>query len=314
MRIFMAGGTGVVGRRAVARLVGTGHEVTAVARSEDKAAALRSAGAAPVTVDLFDGDAVSAAVIGHDAVVNLATSIPPISQAVRGSAWVMNDRIRTEASANLVDAASAAGARRYVQESITFTYPDRGDEWIDESTPIDPPPGMTSVAVAEANADRFTRSGGIGVVLRFGLFYGPDSAHSQTFLRAAQRRIGMATGSPRGFISSIHLDDAAAAVVAALSVGPGVYNVVDDEPVTRRQYVDVIGRAVGRRRLFLYPGRWARLMGKRSEILTRSQRVTNAKFRAATDWAPQYPSVREGWPAVATAVANANADAERVLE
>ena len=303
MKTFVAGGTGVLGWRAVGRLVEAGHEVSAVARGSAKADLVRSLGAAPVSVDLFDPATVAAAVAGHDAVLNLATNIPPIRKAMRASAWDTNNRIRTEASANLARGALAAGASRYVQESITFTYPDRGDEWIDETLPIEPPAAVRSVLAAEAAAQSFTDGGGTGVVLRFAVFYGADSTHTQTFLKAARWRIGIAVGSPRGYISSIHLDDAATAVVAALAAAPGVYNVGDDEPVTRRAYVDAVGRAVGRKRVFLYPGRLAKLGGKTFDTLTRSHRISNRKFREATGWAPQYPSVREGWTAVAASPA-----------
>src|SRR5919197_900673 len=120
MRIFVAGATGVVGQRAVPLLVEAGHEVTAVARTPEKAAWLRSVGATPVSVDLFDAAAVTEAMAGHDVVINLATSIPPASRAARRSAWAGNDRIRTVASANLAGAAIATGAGRYIQESISL--------------------------------------------------------------------------------------------------------------------------------------------------------------------------------------------------
>src|SRR5437588_3795696 len=107
MKVFVAGATGVLGRRAVARLVEAGHDVTAVARGPEKAALVRGLGATPVEVDLFDADAVAAAVVGHDVVCNLATSIPPIRKAAMPSAWATNDRIRREASRNLVDGAMA---------------------------------------------------------------------------------------------------------------------------------------------------------------------------------------------------------------
>jgi nucleoside-diphosphate-sugar epimerase len=303
MKVFVAGATGVIGWRAVRDLVAAGHEVTGLARSDEKAEQLVRLGATPARVDLFDPAALSAAVAGHAVVANLATHIPPLSAAARPSAWAENDRIRTEGSRNLVDAALAGGATRYIQESITFTYPDQGDEWIDESLAIDPAPGVESVLAAEANAARFASSGhGAGVVLRFGAFYGPGATHTDTMLSLARRGLGAAAGAAQGYISSIHLDDAARAVVAALEVPSGTYNVVDDEPVTRRQYVDALGAALGRGRLRIVPGRAAKLGGKRAATMTRSQRVRNAAFRAASGWRPQHPSVREGWPAVVAAV------------
>ena len=137
MKVFVTGATGVIGTRAVPALVAAGHEVTAVARGEAKADLVRSLGAVPVAVDLFDPAAVKEAVAGHDAVAHLATNIPPMTKASRPSSWTTNERLRREASRNLVDAALDAGAGRYVQESICFPYLDAGDAWIDEESPIE---------------------------------------------------------------------------------------------------------------------------------------------------------------------------------
>jgi nucleoside-diphosphate-sugar epimerase len=195
MKVFLTGGTGAIGRQVVPLLVAAGHEVTAVVRSPAKRAAAEAAGATGVTVDLFDAAAVAGAVAGHDAVVNLATRIPPLMAAMRPKAWADNDRLRREASVHLVDAALAAGASRFVQESITFTYPDSGDRWIDAaSTEPDAVALTASALAAEAETARFTAAGGdagggdgahVGVVLRFGQFYGPGLAHTETFLRFA---------------------------------------------------------------------------------------------------------------------------------
>jgi nucleoside-diphosphate-sugar epimerase len=114
MRVFVAGATGVAGRRAVARLVAAGHDVTGIARSAEKDALLASLGARSVRVSLFDPDALRDAIAGHDAVVNLATKIPSVSRMAQMSAWEENERIRREASGNLVEAALAAGAAVFV--------------------------------------------------------------------------------------------------------------------------------------------------------------------------------------------------------
>jgi len=128
MRVFVAGATGVLGRRAVAALVGAGHDVTGVVRSPVKADLVRALGATPVEVSLFDADALRAAVAGHDAVCNLATHIPSLARAADPRSWDENNRIRTEGSRKLVDAALAAGATTYVQESIAFLYGAHGDQ------------------------------------------------------------------------------------------------------------------------------------------------------------------------------------------
>lgn len=182
MKVFVTGATGAVGRPAVRQLVAAGHEVTAVARTDAKATEVERAGARARRVDLFDAADVRQAVAGHDAVVNLATHIPPLSRMGRRSAWAINDRLRSEASAHLVDAALATGAARFVQESIAFLYADGVDRWLDaESAPIEPFPIGRSALAAEAQAARFTAEGGAGVVLRFGQFYGPASPTPRPF-------------------------------------------------------------------------------------------------------------------------------------
>jgi nucleoside-diphosphate-sugar epimerase len=234
-------------------------------------------------------------------VCNLATSIPPVVKATAPRSWAENDRIRREGSTAVVDAALAAGVGRLVQESITFTYPDRGDEWIDESVAIEPPPLGAAVVVAEENAARFTREGGVGVVLRFGLFYGPGSEHTEQFMKAARRHVGPVAGRGSAYQSSIHLADAATAVMAALTLPAAIYNVTDDEPLTKQAYALALGAALGKRPWVSVPGRMIRLGGKQSEIMSRSQRVSNAAIKAASDWTPRYPSAREGWKAVVDA-------------
>jgi nucleoside-diphosphate-sugar epimerase len=134
MRVFVAGATGVVGRRAVRALTRAGHDVTALARTPAKAELARSLGATPAQGSLFDAEWLRTAVAGHDAVCNLATHIPPLTRAADPRAWDENTRIRREGSSNLVDAALAAGATCYVQESIAFLYGDHGDEWVDASS------------------------------------------------------------------------------------------------------------------------------------------------------------------------------------
>jgi 2-alkyl-3-oxoalkanoate reductase len=303
-KVFVAGATGVLGTRAARRLVEAGHEVTGVARTDEKAKRLEGLGVTPVRVDLFDAEAVRAAVAGHDVVCNLATNIPPTAKAARGSAWVENDRIRREASRHLVDGALAAGAGRFVQESITFLYADAGERWIDEDDEIDAPPFTRSTLEAQGQAQRFTASGGAGVVLRFALFYGPDSHHTLDAVRLARRRLAATFGSRDAYLSSISTDDAASAVVAAMDAVSGIYNVVDDEPLTRKDHFDALARALGVRAPRFAPAVARKVGGAKTEMLARSQRVSNERFKKETGWAPRYPSAREGWPAVVAAIEN----------
>jgi len=138
MKVFVAGATGVVGTQTVALLLAAGHQVTGLARSAQKADLLARQGARAVQASLFDPDALARAAAGHDAVVNLATHIPAGAAAVRARAWREDDRIRTEGSRVLVDAALQHRVARLVQEAVTFVYPDRGDEWITEETGPEP--------------------------------------------------------------------------------------------------------------------------------------------------------------------------------
>ena len=298
MQIFVAGATGVIGRRLVPLLLDGGHSVTAVARSAERRAHLERLGARPVQVDLFDAAGVRSAVAGHDVVINLATHIPPPSKAFFPGAWRENDRIRREASRIIADAAIAAGASRLIQESFAGSYPDRGDQWIDERTPVHPAKHTRSTLDAEREADRFTREGRIGIILRFALFYGPDSPHMRDTIAFVRKGKAPTFGRPDGFISSVSMDDAAAAVAGALTVPSGVYNIVDDRPLTRQEYFESLAAALGVGMPWLPPPWMAKLAGSLGETIARSLRLSNAKFKGASGWAPRYPSVVEGWPAM----------------
>ncbi|HEX2219958.1 MAG TPA: NAD(P)-dependent oxidoreductase [Gemmatimonadales bacterium] len=299
MRVFVAGATGVVGRRLVPLLVSEGHQVTAVGRSPEKRAALARAGATPVQVDLFDRWAVGRALEGHEAVINVTTHIPPSSgRMMLPGAWKENDRIRRDASANLAAAARAAGAGRFVQESFAPIYADGGEQWIDESWPVRPVRYNRTVLDAERAAAEFTGSGGIGVVLRFAAFYGDDAFHVRDAIRMIRKGWAPLPGPATAFFSSIHHDDAAAAAAAALRASAGVYNVSDDEPLRRRDYVDSLAGALGVPPPKLPPLWLTRLGGSLAELMSRSLRISNRKFRQETGWAPRFPSVRDGWPAV----------------
>ncbi|MBW3658116.1 MAG: NAD(P)-dependent oxidoreductase [Actinobacteria bacterium] len=292
MRVFVAGATGVLGRRVVEQLVAAGHVVTAVSRTADRDGLLRAAGATPVRVALFDPSAVRAAVAGHDAVVNVATSIPPLSRAAWRRAWRTNDRLRTEASRTLVDAAIATGASRYVQESVGFLYADAGGRWIDESAPL-APEGPTATAVdAEAEAARFTAAGGTGVALRFAEFVAGDSGHFRELLPFLERGWLPLVGDHDGYQSFVDADDAAAAVVAALDAPAGVYNVAEDDPAPRHEHAaalsDVLDRPVR-----LPPAIVGSLPPLR--VKARSQRISNRRLQERTGWSPRRPSMAERW-------------------
>lgn len=302
MKVFVAGGTGAIGSHAVPALIAAGHEVTALARSPEKAAKLSEQGAEPVRLSIFDRVALREAMAGHAALVNLASAIPPMTKFMRTSAWRENDRVRIDGSAAIMDAAINAGVERVVQESVSMLYPDHGAQWIDESVPTDRYPMAEANLAAEANANRFTEAGGTGVVLRFGWFYGPGATHSEQLLALARRHICVQMGGADGYVSSIHVVDGGTAAAAALHAPAGTFNIVDDEPLTKRGYAEALADAARTRTWLRAPGRAALLLGDRSTSLTRSLRVRNTKFRAATGWAPRYTSAREGWIDTAAAL------------
>src|SRR5688572_22756328 len=303
MRVFVAGGTGTLGRPTLGLLRAAGHEVVALARTAERSEELRRLGAEPVVGDLFDLRAMTAAADGCDAIMHLATRIPPLSQMRKLANWRDNDRLRSQGASVLVSAALAVKAKIYVQESITFLYQSLGDTQIFETAPIDAPQPLASARDAERETARFTARGGQGVVLRFGAFYSADAPSTQATVALARRRLFPVLGPGAHYMSSIHVDDAAAATVAALAVPAGVYNVVDDEPLPMREYVAALTDAFGFRTAFHLPLWLARMaFGASVAAFTRSQRVNNTMFKAVSSWRPRYPSVRQGWRAVAEAM------------
>lgn len=284
--MFVAGATGVLGRRVVPALVAAGHRVSANVRSDAARRAVQSCGATAATVDLFDPDATYQLGDDHDVVVNIATAIPTGASAALRSAWETNDRIRTEASANLAAAVARPGGR-YVGESVTFPYADRGDDWIDETVECSYFWGNESCRDAEAAAASVTAAGGIGVALRFAMFFADDSAHVETFRTIAKGGVLALPGAPDGFFSWIHVDDAASAVVAAIEGPAGMFNIAEPDPVRRADHAASLATAVGRRKLRLIPSPVARASGPGLTSLARSQRISSATFASAAGWQPR---------------------------
>jgi nucleoside-diphosphate-sugar epimerase len=298
MRVFVTGATGVIGSRVVPALVAGGHEVTAAVRSAARGDTVRRQGATIHPLDLFAPSQLRDAVAGHDVVINLATHIPSNAALMLPGAWRENDRLRREASANLVDAALAGGVRRFIQESFAPIYADHGDDWVEETSPVKPLRYNRTVLDAEAAARRFTESGGAGVALRFASFYGPDSNQLPVMVAFVRRGWLPLPGPARSYFSSVSHDDAATAVLAALELPPGIYNVSDDEPLRHRDFADALARALGAPPPHLPPAWTAPLAGSLGRMYARSVRLTNRKLRNESDWEPRYRSVREGFEAV----------------
>lgn len=285
-KLFVTGATGVLGRAVVPRLVEAGHRVAAVARTPEKATWLAAQGAHAVEVDLMDVDHVADVVAGQDAVLHLATHIPTGAGAATRRGWRANDVLRRDVSRILADAVIAAGVPRYVGESITFTYEDRAGEWIDESVPLATSDVNETVLDAESAATRVTGAGGAGVSLRFAMFWATDSPHIETYRAAARRGVFAVVGPPQAYVSFVHIDDAATAVLAALDAPAGVYNVAEPDPRPRADHLETMARAVGRTSLRPLPAVLVGLGGSMLESLTRSQRVTSGLLAERTSWEP----------------------------
>jgi nucleoside-diphosphate-sugar epimerase len=211
MRLLVTGGTGVLGRALRPLAEAAGHEFAMPGREE---------------LDLFDPTAVADAVRDVDGVLHLATRIRSLEQVSDPDAWRENDLLRADASRILVEAAIAAGAEVYVQPTVTFVYPPNGS--VSEDTPVrEVLPILRSALVAEQQTERFARAGGRGVVLRFGLLDGPGTGNDQ----------------PRGdFGATLHVSDAGRALLAALSLPSGIYNVCrDGERVSTERFTRAAG-------------------------------------------------------------------------
>jgi nucleoside-diphosphate-sugar epimerase len=220
MRVFLAGASGAIGRRLMPLLVRNGHEVTGTTRSSDAARHIERAGARPAVVDVFDAPALSAAVRAArpDVVIHQLTDLPrEFDQAKVAAAYPKNARIRTEGTRNLIAAAQAASARRFIVQSIAFAYAPGGEPH-PETDPLnlaDPTRAVTVKAAADMERQVLSAKGIDGIVLRYGLLYGPG-----TWTQTPVRKPGL------------HVDAAAHAALLAVSRGePGVYNIADDDGV-----------------------------------------------------------------------------------
>jgi len=301
MKVFVAGGSGVLGRASLRALITDGHDVRATARGPMHAAAVSELGAQPVDVDLFDAVAVGRAIAGSDVVLRLTTKIPKLADMRSSKAWEATNRLRTEGARILVDVALTESVPIYINESVTFMYRDGADNWLDEEAPVDAESQILQAAIrGEEEAARFSNAGGRGIVLRFGGFYSADSSGTRDMIEMARHRKLPQIGPGTNYFSSIYVPDAGAAVAAALDVPAGIYNVVDDEPVRFAEYLRAIADAAGAPKPMHLPGFIGPLtFGEVWHYFSRSQRVSNAKFKGVSAWEPAVKSAREGWPLIA---------------
>jgi nucleoside-diphosphate-sugar epimerase len=305
LKVFVAGATGAIGRPLVRQLIAAGHEVTGMTRREERAAELREAGAEAVVCDVFDAEELRAAVLAAspEAVVHALTALP--EQFGPRTDLRPTNRLRTEGTRNLVAAAQAAGAKRIVAESVAFFYAPEGGWVKDEEAPLDlDAPGKVGPAVAAvADLERqvLEAEGMEGLAMRFGWFYGPGTYISPdgSQVEEVRKRRYPVVGEGDATFSFIHIEDAAAAVMAALDRGaPGVYNVVDDEPAPMREWLPLLAETLGANPPRRVPAWLVRMaVGKamaRSAVGTRG--ASNAKAKRELGWQPAHPSWRQGFP------------------
>jgi nucleoside-diphosphate-sugar epimerase len=308
MRVFLAGATGALGQQLVPLLQRAGHAVVGTTRSPVKAAQLRVQGAEAVVLDALDRDATIRAVVQArpDAIVHQMTSIPAQMNLRRfDREFELTNRLRTEGTQHLLEAARESAVRRIVVQSFGgWPYARTGGPVKTERDPLDaaPPAAFrrTLNAIRQLEAAVRREEGMDGVALRYGAFYGPSTSLGVggALLHALRRRRLPLVGTGSGIWSFIHIRDAASATLAALErAAPGIYNVADDEPAPVRDWLPVLAAAVGAPPPLRVP-RWLvrMLVGEHAVVLMDDIRgISNAKAKAALAWQPRYASWRTGF-------------------
>ena len=290
MRVFLTGACGTLGRSAVTALLHNDHEVVGLTRTRTRT---ETDGVQLVRSTLLDKAGLVRLMDGCDVVVNLGPARPHGYGALRPGAWRMHDRALAVGSSRVAEAAATAGVPRLVQISSSVLYADGGDDWVDEHSTIDLTQTTEPVVIAESNAAGFGREGGEHVILRFGRLVGPEP-HTRWMVRRARSGRPTGFGSPDSWIHLLHLDDAGAAVLSALSAPEGVYN-VGAEPCSRRDLAEQYALAGDRRGPRFHSEAVNRLGGERLEMLTRSQRVSSQKYSDRTGWYPQHLKLTPDW-------------------
>ncbi len=310
MRVFLAGASGVIGRRLLPLLLAAGHEVTGACRSAAGVEQLRRAGApAAVQVDVLDARAVREAVLSAqpEALIHQATAIPArIDPRRMRSQFALNDRIRAEGTEHLLAAAREAGTRKIIAQSIAFAYAPGPPGTIHrEQDPLflDAEEPFRRSVHALAALER-TVLAADGVVLRYGYFYGPGSAFSRegAWARDVARRRLPIVGRGEGVWSFIHVEDAAAATVAALAAegqasAGAVYNVVDEDPAPVDEWLPALAAALQAPKPRRVPALLARAVAGRYGVatMTEAQGASGALARERLGWRPRLASWREGF-------------------
>ncbi len=297
MKIFIAGASGVLGRRLVRLLVARGHSVIGQVRSAKAEAAVAGAGGEPRHADLFDAESLARAADGCDTVIHAATAIPT-KQKTTAADWAMNDHIRRKGTRCLAEAAGKIGAKTYIQQSVVWVANPKDGSAFDEDSPVVADSLVQSAVDAEAIAREAGAAEGFTVaILRGGAFYDCESAHTRMLAEGIRKRAMPIIGRGDAVWSLIHTDDAASAYVAAAEhPREGVWHVVDDEPVSVSALFEAIAQRLGApppRQVPAWFARW--FAGERAvAYFTRSTRTSSARFRRDFGWAPKYSTYREG--------------------
>ncbi|MEA2186123.1 MAG: hypothetical protein QOK16_1134 [Solirubrobacteraceae bacterium] len=310
MKIFLAGATGAIGKPLIRELKEHGHDVIGTTRSEAKAGELRVLGAEPVILDALDRDAVIAAVAQAkpDAIVHQLTALSNVDFRHFERSFELTNRLRTDGTDNLLAAARAAGVKRFVAQSYAgHPYARTGGPVKSEDDPLDPAPApqMRSTIDAIKHLERAVLDFG-GIVLRYGGFYGPGTglARRGEQLEMIRKRRFPLVGKSRAVWSLVHIDDAAAATVAALErAQPGtIYNIVDDEPAPVGEVLTYLAKVVGAKPPRRIPIWLARLLGEHMVVMMDEVRgASNAKARRELGWEPAYRNWRDGFRDLANA-------------
>ena len=300
MRVFVAGGSGVLGRRLVPQLVARGHQVTATTTSPGKLGLLEQLGADAVVMDGLDvvsvGEAVAKA--RPDAIVHQMTAIAGKPDMKHMDRWfATTNRLRTEGTDHLLAAAEATGVSNFVAQSYASWNGIRKGGWVKtEEDPLNLHAGTAAHMVMEAIRhleDVVVKAG--GAALRYGSLYGPGA--TDDLVELVRKRQFPLVGGGTGYTSWVHVDDAASATVLAIEQqAKGVFNIVDDEPARVREWLPYFAETAGLRRPIRLPKWVAQLLaGEMIKMVTEGSAFSNAKARRELGWELRYPSWRKGF-------------------
>ncbi len=304
MRVLVVGAGGAIGSRLVPQLIDAGHEVLGTHRAPGGAERVHALGATPVALDLLDARAVRRAVLDTEpeAIIHQATALANASWGRSlDRTFAPTNRLRTEGTDALLAAAREAGVRRFVAQSFApYRYAREGGMIKTEDDPLDPTPPRNAEESYDAMRhldDAVTNAGGIA--LRYGGFYGAEDSFD-LLAGPLRKRLYPIVGDGSGYMSFIHLDDAAAATVLALEHdGPAVYNIVDDEPAPTREWLPVLASVLGAKPPRHFPAWLARLVAGEAAVVmaTEARGASDAKAKRELGWTLRYPSWREGFVA-----------------